>query len=393
MRKHLVGLCAAGVVLAMTGAAAAETVKVGVIAPFSGAFARWGEQFQQSIAVYQKHNGDSVKGNKIEVIYRDVGGPDPAKSRQLAEELILREKIQILAGFAFTPNSLAVADLITESQTPTVIMNAATSVIPRRSPMYVRASFTLSQLTAPLAEWAAKGKYKKVVSVVSDYAPGHDGEQVFIRVFKEHGGEIVDAVRIPLSTTDFAPFFERILQQKPDAIFLFGPGGPSSVGMVNTWAARLKPAGIDLLTTNETQEIDLSKIGKAAIDVIGSSHYTEVNESALNKKLRADLEAMFGKDRVPDTATVSAYDGMHMIYQVVSQLGPRPKPEEAMKLMSNMKFDSPRGPIMIDPETRDIVQNVYLRRVVARGDRLVNQDFQTIPMVKDPWKVWNPEKK
>ena len=393
MKKRMIGLCAVSMMIALTGAAAAETVKIGVIAPFSGAFARWGEQFQQSIAVYQKHNGDSVKGNKIEIIYRDVGGPDPAKSRQLAEELILREKVQFLAGFAFTPNALSVAELITEAKMPTVIFNAATSVIPRRSPMYVRASFTLSQLTAPLAVWAAKGKYKKVVSVVSDYAPGHDGETVFVRVFKENGGEIVDAVRIPLSTTDFAPFFERILQQKPDAIFLFGPGGPSSVGMVNTWAARLKPAGIDLLTTNETQEIDLPKIGKAAIDVIGSSHYTEVVDNPLNKKLRADLEAMFGKDRIPDTATVSAYDGMHMIYQVVSQLGPRPKAEDAVKLMSNMKFDSPRGPIMIDPETRDIVQNVYLRRVVAQGDRLVNKNFDTVPMVKDPWKVWNPEKK
>ena len=393
MKKRMFGLCAVSMMIALTGAAAAETVKIGVIAPFSGAFARWGEQFQQSIAVYQKHNGDSVKGNKIEIVYRDVGGPDPAKSRQLAEELILREKVQFLAGFAFTPNALSVAELITEAKMPTVIFNAATSVIPRRSPMYVRASFTLSQLTAPLAEWAAKSKYKKVVSVVSDYAPGHDGETVFVRVFKENGGEIVDAVRIPLSTTDFAPFFERILQQKPDAIFLFGPGGPSSVGMVNTWAARLKPAGIDLLTTNETQEIDLPKIGKAAIDVIGSSHYTEVVDNPLNKKLRADLEAMFGKDRIPDTATVSAYDGMHMIYQVVSQLGPRPKAEDAMKLMSNMKFDSPRGPVMIDPETRDIIQNVYLRRVVAQGDRLVNKNFNTVPMVKDPWKVWNPEKK
>jgi branched-chain amino acid transport system substrate-binding protein len=392
MRKGLIGLSVAGVLLAMTGSAAAETVKVGVIVPFSGAFARWGAQFQQAIAVYQKHNGDSVKGNKIEIVYRDVGGPDPAKSRQLAEELILREKVQFLAGFAFTPNALAVADLITEAKTPTVIFNAATSVIPRRSPMFVRVSFTLAQDTLPLAQWAAKNKIKKVVSVVSDYAPGHDGEATFVRVFKEAGGEILDAIRIPLSTTDFAPFFERILQQKPDAIFLFGPGGPASVGMVNMWAQRLKPAGIQLLTTNETQEIDLSKIGKAALDSIGSSHYTETIDTPLNKKMRGDLEAMF-KDAIPDTATVSAYDGMHMIYQVVSQLGPRPNPEAAMKLMSSMKFDSPRGPVQIDPATRDIIQNVYLRRVVDNNGRLQNRNFETVPMVKDPWKEWNPEKK
>ena len=392
MRKRMIGLCAISVLIALTGAAAAETVKVGVIVPFSGAFARWGAQFQQAIAVYQKHNGDSVKGNKIEIVYRDVGGPDPAKSRQLAEELILREKVQFLAGFAFTPNALAVADLITEAKMPTVIFNAATSVIPRRSPMFVRVSFTLAQDTLPVAQWAAKNKIKKVVSVVSDYAPGHDGEATFVRVFKEAGGEILDAVRIPLSTTDFAPFFERILQQKPDAIFLFGPGGPSSVGMVNMWAQRLKPAGIQLLTTNETQEIDLSKIGPAALDSIGSSHYTETIDTPLNKKMRGDLEAMF-KGAIPDTATVSAYDGMHMIYQVVSQLGPRPNPEAAMKLMSNMKFDSPRGPVQIDPATRDIIQNVYLRRVVDNGGRLQNRNFETVPMVKDPWKEWNPEKK
>lgn len=391
MRLRFIGLGAAGVLLAFTGVAAAETVKIGLIAPFSGGFARWGEQFQQSIAVFQKHNGDTVKGNKVELVYRDVGGPDPAKSRQLAEELILREKVQFLTGFAFTPNALSVAQLITEAKMPTVIMNAATSVIPRRSPYFVRVSFTLAQDTLPLAQWAAKNGVKKVVSVVSDYAPGHDGEATFIRVFKENGGEILDAVRIPLATTDFAPFFERILQQKPDAIFLFGPGGPSSVGMINTWATRLKPAGIQLMTTNETQEIDLPKIGKSALDAIGSSHYTETVDNPLNKRLRADLEAMFGKATIPDTATVSAYDGMHMIYQVIEKLGPRPNADEAMKLMSSMKFDSPRGPVMIDAKTRDIVQNVYLRRVKEQDGRLVNINFATVPNVKDPWKEWNPE--
>lgn len=391
MKRHFIGLCAVGALFALTGAAAAETVKVGVVAPFSGAFARWGEQFQQAIAVYQKQHGDSVNGNKIEVVYRDVGGPDPAKSRQLTEELILREKVQFMGGYAFTPNALSVAQLVTEAKVPTVIFNAATSVITRRSPMFVRVSFTLSQDTAPLAEWAPKNGIKRVVTVISDYAPGHDGEAVFIKVFKENGGQILESIRVPLATTDFAPFFERILPHKPDAIFLFGPGGPSSVGMINTWATRLKPAGIQLTTTNETQEIDLPKIGKAALEAIGSSHYTETADNPLNKKLRADLESMFGKDRIPDTATVSAYDGMHMIYQTIAKLGPRPNPDEAVKFMASMKFDSPRGPIEIDPKTRDIIQNVYLRRVVERDGRLVNQDFHTVPMVKDPWKEWNPE--
>ena len=391
MKKRMIGLCASVALLALTGAAAAETVKVGVVAPFSGGFARWGEQFQQAIAVYQKQHGDTVNGHKIEVVYRDVGGPDPAKSRQLTEELVLREKVQFMGGYAFTPNALSVAQLVTEAKIPTVIFNAATSVITRRSPMFVRVSFTLSQDTAPLAAWAPKNGVKRVVTIISDYAPGHDGESVFIKVFKENGGQILESIRVPLATTDFAPFFERIIPHKPDAIFLFGPGGPASVGMINTWAARLKPAGIQLMTTNETQEIDLPKIGKASLDAIGSSHYTETVDNPLNKKLRADLESMFGKDRIPDTATVSAYDGIHMIYQTVAKLGPRPNPEAAVRFMSEMKFDSPRGPIQIDPKTRDIIQNVYLRRVVEKNGRLENANFATVPMVKDPWKEWNPE--
>jgi branched-chain amino acid transport system substrate-binding protein len=393
MRKRLIGLSVASVLLAMTGTAAAETVKIGVLGVFSGAFSRWGQQFQQAIAVYQKHHGDTVNGHKIEIIYRDVGGPDPAKARQLTEELILREKVQFLGGYVFTPNALAVADLVTEAKVPTVIFNAATSVITRRSPMFVRTSFTLPQAAVPLAAWMPKNKMKRVVTVVSDYAPGHDGEAAFIRVFKENGGEVLESIRIPLSTTDFAPFFERVLQQKPDAIFLFGPGGPASVGMINTWATRLKPAGIELTTTNETQEIDLPKIGKSALDSIGSSHYTETIDNPLNKKLRADLEAMFGKDTIPDTATVSTYDGLHVIYQTIAKLGPRPNPEEAVKFMASLKFDSPRGPVQMDPATRDITQNIYLRRVVDNNGRLQSRNFETVPMVKDPWKEWNPEKK
>ena len=390
MRKCSTGLGAAAALLMLGGIATADTVKVGVIGVFSGGFARWGEQFKQAIEVYQKQNGDSVNGNKIEVLYRDAGGPDPAKARQLAEELILREKVQFLAGFAFTPNALAVAQLVTEAKVPTIIFNAATAVVTRRSPYFVRVSFTLPQDTAPVAEWAPKNGMKRVVVLVSDYAPGHDAEAQFLKTFKENGGEVLETIRVPLATTDFAPFFERVLNQKPDAMFMFGPGGPASVSMINTWAARLKPAGIKLLTTNETQEIDLPRIGKAAIDAIGSSHYTETVDNPLNKRLRADLVSMFGNDRIPDTATVSAYDGMHMIYQVVAKLGPKFNPDDAMKLMSEMKFDSPRGPIMIDPKTRDIVQNVYLRRVKEDGGRLVNENFHTVPMVKDPWKEANP---
>jgi branched-chain amino acid transport system substrate-binding protein len=375
----------------LLGSAAAETVKVGVIQTFSGPFARWGEQTKQAIEVFQKQRGKTVKGNAIEIVYRDDGGPDPARAKQLAEELVLKEKVQFLAGFAFTPNALAVADIATEAKVPTLIWNAATGVVTRKSPYFVRTSFTLPQDTAPVAEWAAKNGIKTVVTLVTDYAPGHDGEATFIRVFKANGGTVLESIRVPLPTTDFAPFFERVLAKKPDALFMFGPGGPSSVGMINTWASRLKPAKIQLITTTETQEIDLPRIGAAAIDAIGSSHYPETSENPLNIALRKDLVSMFGAKAVPDIATVATYDGMQLIYRAVEQLGPRPKPDAVMDLWKGAQLESPRGPIQIDPKTRDIVQSVYLRRVAQKGEKLVNISFKTIPTVKDPWKEWNPE--
>jgi len=371
--------------------AMADTVKIGLIAPFSGGYARWGEQFQQAIEVFQSHYGDKVNGNKVEFIYRDIGGIDPARSKRFAEEMIIRDKITFLTGFAFTPNASAVASVINEAELPTVIFNAATSKVIRMSEYFVRVSFTLNQDTVPLAEWAPKNGIKRVVTMVAEYGPGFDGEDAFIRTFKPAGGEILEAIRVPMSTTDFAPYFERVLQRKPDALFMFGPGGAASVGMINTWAKRLKPAGIELLVTNETQEIDLPKVGRAALDVVGSSHYTETVDNPLNNRLRMDLEKKFGPDTVPDTATVSAYDGMRLIYMALEKYGPGITGKQAVDFMRGKKLDSPRGPILIDAETRDIVQNVYLRRVKERNGKLVNINFHTVPMVPDPWQKWNPK--
>jgi branched-chain amino acid transport system substrate-binding protein len=374
------------------GVASAEVVKVGIIATSSGGYARFGEQFRQAIDVYQKQHGKTVNGHTIEIVYRDDGGADPAKARQLAEELILREHVQILGGFAWTPNALGVAELITQAKMPTLLFVAAASVITRQSPYFVRTSDTLAQIAAPYGKWAAMNGIKKVVTAIADFAPGIDAEEFFTKGFKAAGGEVLDSMRIPLATTDFAPFYERISQRKPDALFIFGPSGTNSVGMVNTWAARLKPAGIGLLATNEVQELDLPKIGLAALGVVSASYYTETADNALNKALRADLVEMFGKDAVPDVATLGAYDGMHLIYQVVSKLGPRFTSDDAMKVMAGAKFDSPRGRISIDPEEREIVQNIYVRKVEEQNGRLVNVGFATIPMVRDPWKDEHPRK-
>jgi branched-chain amino acid transport system substrate-binding protein len=382
---------AAAAVCLLAAPAFADTVKIGIIGTFSGGFARFGEQMKYGIEAFQAHNGSTVNGHKIELVYRDVGGVDPARARQLVEELILREKVQAVGGFVFTPNALAAAEVLTEAQVPGIIFNAATSVIPRKSPYFVRTSFTLAQDTVPLAQWAAKNGIKKVVTLIADYGPGYDGEEAFLRTFKAAGGEVLESIRVPLSTTDFSAFYERVLARKPDALFMFGPGGPPSIGMINTWNSRLKPAGIKLLATNETQEIDLPKIGKGAIDVISAAHYTETVDNPLNVALRKTLAEKFGKDTVPDTELVSAYDGMRLIYAAVQKFGPRFTGDQAMSLFKGMAFESPRGPVRIDPQTRDIVQNVYLRKVEMRGDKLVNVNFATTPMVKDPWKEWNPE--
>ncbi len=379
--------------LLLAAPALADTVKIGVVGVFSGAYARWGEQFKQGIESFQAHNGATVNGHKVEIVYRDVGGPDPNRARQIVEEFVLREKVQAIGGFAFTPNALAAMEVLNEAKVPAILFNATASVIPRKSPYVVRVSFTLAQDVVPLAQWAAANGIKRVVTVIADYGPGYDGEDAFLRTFKAAGGEVIESIRVPLNTTDFSPFFERVLAKKPDAMFMFGPGGPSSVGLINTWAARLKPAGIKLLATNETQEIDLPKIGVSAIDVISAAHYTETIDTPLNIALRKTLAEKFGKGAVPDTALVSAYDGMRLIYEAVAKFGPRFTGDQAMSLWKGMKFDSPRGPVMIDPATRDVVQNVYMRRVVQRDGKLVNVNFATIPMVKDPWKDWHPDAK
>jgi branched-chain amino acid transport system substrate-binding protein len=389
-KKWLAAAIVGCLVLGTAQFAAAETVKVGVIATFSGPFARWGEQFQQAIKVYQKIHGTSVNGNEIEIIYRDDGGPDPARARQLAETLILRDKVKFLGGFVFTPNALAVADLVTEAKMPTVIFNASTAVVTRKSPYFVRTSHTVPQVASRIATWAAENGVKRVAIAVSDYAPGFDAEKTFTKVFTAAGGQIVQVVHLPLATTDFSPFFEGLLPSKPDALFIFGPGGPPTVGMINTWAARLKPNGIKLLCTAETQEIDLPKIGPAALGVVSAFHYTETVDNPLNKALWANLIEMFGKNTVPDLASVGAYDGMELIYRAVAKFGPDVTGDQAFSLWKGIAFDSPRGPIEIDAKTRDITQNVYLRKVEERDGKLENINFKTFPMVRDPWKDENP---
>jgi branched-chain amino acid transport system substrate-binding protein len=393
MRNRIASMAAIALSLGLGSSAGAETVKVGVIATLSGGYARWGEQFKQAIAVYQKHHGDAVNGNKIEIIYRDDEGPKPARSKQLVEDLIQQDKVQFIARFPWSPNATGVAQTVTDAKMPTILFNAAASVITRQSPYFVRVSFTLPQLAVPVGAWAAKSGIKTAMTAVADFPAGIDAEVYFAKAFKAGGGEILGGMRTPLAMTDFKAAFEAVLQKKPDALFISAPTGPGSIGMVKAWAEALKPAGIKLLATNEITELYLPDYGPAAVGIVSAAHYTENNESDLNKKMRADLTAMFGAGAIPDIATVATYDGMHVIYQVVAKLGPRFNPDEAIKLIAGMTFDSPRGgSITIDAKERDIVQDIDIRRVEERAGKPVNVAFDKVRMVKDFWKDDNPAK-
>jgi len=391
---------AAAVVLSLSAgaASAAEVVKVGLIADFTGAFAVWGKQFQQGVEAYQAVNGKTVKGPdgkeiEIQYIYRDATSAGPEKSKQLAEELILREKVKFLAGFDLSPQAMAVAEIVNQAKIPVVIMNAATASITRASPYFARVSMTIPQHGAVAGRWAAKNGIKKAYTIVSDYAPGYDAENYFSKEFKAGGGEIVGSARTPQQETNYAAYMEKVLQAKPDALFMFQPAGSPSIAFVKAYIERgLKAAGIQLIGTGETQEFMLPQFSDDLIGTITSFHYTETNTNPANLALRAQVKKMFGDNATPDIATLAAWDGTTLIYQSVAALGADAEGLKYIDFMKGKKLDSPRGPIMIDPAERDIIQNLYIRRVEKRDGKLVNIDIAKEEMVKDPWKLDNPPK-
>jgi branched-chain amino acid transport system substrate-binding protein len=396
--KPLLRMVAAAFALLIACSASAQTVKVGLIADFTGGMAVYGSQFQQSIQAYQALNGTTVKGPKgetitIEFIYRDAatGGANTAK--RLAEELVLRDKIDFLAGLDLTPHAMAVADVANQAKVPVIIMNAATASVTRASPYFVRLSMTVPQYVVPIAKWAYKNNIKKVFTLVSDYAPGYDAETYFTKTFKEQGGEIVGSLRSPLNETNFSVYMEKILAAKPDAIYMMQPGGSTATGLLNAYVERgLKAAGILLMGTGETQAVYLQGASDDIIGTISSFPYTETNETPENAKLKAQLIKMFGDKAIPDIASAAAWDGTGLIYKSVAAIGAGAEGIKYVDFMKGQKLNSPRGPIMIDPDEREIVQNIYVRKVEKRDGKLVNIDIETTPMVKDPWKIENPPK-
>ena len=372
--------------------AVAQTVKVGIINTYSGPFAEPGDLIDRGIKLYMKeHEKDLPPGVKIELIRRDDTGPQPDVAKRLAQELITRDQVQILAGIVYTPNALAVAPLVTEAKVPLIVMNASTPSITTMSPYIARVSFTLWHSSYPLGQWAAKHDIATAYTAVSDYAPGIDAEQAFTKGFTENGGKIAGSVRIPLQNPDFAPYLQKAKDAKPAALFVFVPAGTQAIAVMKAFGdVGLKQAGIKLIGPGDiTTDEGLDSMGDAALDVITMGHYSAVGQAPRNAAFVQAYQAEFGKDQVPAFEVVGGYDGMAAIFNVVIAQKGKIDAEKTMALLKGWTYDSARGPIMIDPDTRDIVQNEYVRRVERVNGHLANVELETIPMVKDPWKVIN----
>jgi len=372
-----------------TGALAQQpAVKIGVIAEFSGPFADYGTQIVNGMKTYLKLHGDTFGGRKVEFIQRDTTGAAPDIAKRLAQELITRDNVDILAGFGLTPNALAVAPIDAEAKKPMVIMNAATSIITTRSPYIVRVSHTLPQDTQPIAQWAAKNGIKRAYTLISDYGPGIDAEGAFVKAFKAAGREIIDSVRTPLQNPDFAPYLQRIKDSKPDAVFVFLPPGSQTIAFIKGYEERgLKQAGVKLIGTGDlTDDGVLQAMGEPTLGLITSFHYSASHDSPENKAFVKAYAEVNGTKYRPNFMACAGYDGMAAIAEALKKTGGSVDPDKFMTALKGMKLMSPRGPIMIDPETRDIVQTVYIRKVERVNGELYNMEFDKFPDVKDPGK-------
>jgi branched-chain amino acid transport system substrate-binding protein len=371
-----------------TPSLAQDTVKVGMLVPMTGPFASTGKQLVAGARLYLQLKGDVVAGKKIELVVKDdTGNADVTK--RLAQELVVNDKVAFLAGFGLTPGALATAPLATEAKIPQVVMMAATSVITERSPYIVRTSFSVPQTTVPLANWAAENRIKRVVTVVSDYAPGIDVETAFKQRFEAVGGQVIASLRVPLANPDFAPFLQRVVEAKPDALLGFVPAGVGPAFMRQFVERGLDKSGIRFIAEGSLTEDDIvNQIGDAALGIITSHHYSAAHDSPENKSFVADFKKANGGLR-PNLMAVQSYDGMHVIYEALRKANGSTDGATLVNAMRGLSWISPRGPVTVDPDTREMIQNIYIRKVERMGGELYNVEFATIPNFKDPSKVKN----
>jgi branched-chain amino acid transport system substrate-binding protein len=372
-------------VLMSGGALAQDVVKIGLILPMTGPFASTGRQIEAAVKLYMAEHGTTAGGKKIELIVKDDTGVADV-TRRLAQELVVNDKVAFLAGFGLTPTALATAPIATQAKVPQIVMAAGTSIITERSPFIVRTSFTLPQNTLPIADWAVKNGLKKVVTLVTDFGPGLDAEKTFTEVFTKGGGTVPEKLRVPLRNPDFAPFLQRAADAKPDALFVFVPSGAGSAVMKQFAERALDKAGIKLIGPGDVTDDDiLNDMGDVALGTITSMHYSAAHNSPENKAYVAAFRKATNGMR-PNFMSVGGWDGMHLIYQALARTAGNTDGTALVEAMKGMKWTSPRGPISIDPETRDIVQNVYVRKVERVDGELYNVEFATFEAVKDPGK-------
>jgi branched-chain amino acid transport system substrate-binding protein len=389
MRKSLLGFIGTAVLIASAATAQAQdTIKIGLIMTLSGQFADAGIQMDNGIKAYMRQFGDTVAGKKIEIIRKDSGGMAPDVAKRLAQELIVRDKVDMIAGFVLTPNALAAGDVSAEAKKFMVVMNAATSIVTTKSPYMVRSSVTLPQVAETFGTWAAtKGGIKKSYTMVTDYGPGHDFEGGFQRAFKEAGGEIVGSVRFPVANPDFSAFVQRAKDLNPESIMIFIPGGAQPAALGKAFAERgIDPNKTKILGSGETTaEQALKSMGDAGLGIITAWHYDYMSKEPRNVAFVKLYNEMHKRN--PDFFSIGGYDGMHVIYESLKKTNGKTDSDALIAAAKGLKWNSPRGPMSIDPETRDVVQTIYIRKVEKVGGELVNVPFDKVENVKDPVKA------
>ena len=384
LRREIVAVAA--LALLSSGAAAQETVKIGLVLPMTGQQASTGKQIDAAVKLYQAQHGNMVAGKKIEVILKDdTSVPDVTK--RLATELVTNDKVAVLAGFGITPSAMSTAPVATQAKVPEIVMAAGTSSITEASPFIARTSFTLAQSSEPMAAWAFKNGIKKVVTLVSDYGPGIDAEKSFSDKFKADGGTIVENLRIPMRSPDFSPVLQKVADTKPDALFVFVPSGAGAQFVKQFVERGLDKSGVKLIATGDVTDDDqLNGMGDAVVGVINAHNYSANHNSALNKSFVEGFKKANSGMR-PNFMAVGGYDGMHLIYEALKKTNGDTDGTKLMAAIKGMAWESPRGPISIDPDTRDIVQNIYIRKVQKVDGELYNVEFETVANVKDPVKA------
>ena len=380
-------LMALAFMFSATSVWAQEAFKIGLILPMTGQSASTGKQIEAAARLFMAQNGNTVAGRKIELIVKDDGGV-PDATKRMAQELVVNDKVGVLSGFGLTPLALATAPIATQSKTPMVVMAAATSSITEASPFIVRTSFTLPQCAVAMGDWAPKNGMKRVVTLVSDYGPGIDAERYFKERMQLNSAQVIESLRVPLRNPDFAPFLQKVRDLKPDALFVFVPSGAGAAVMKQFLERGMDKAGIKLIGTGDlTDDDQLNDMGEGALGVVTAHHYSAAHPSALNKKFVEAFKKANNGLR-PNFMAVGGYDGMRVIYEALKNTkGGQGGGEAILAAMKGQIFESPRGQIYIDAQTRDVVHNIYLRKVEKKDGQLYNVEFDAIKDMKDPGKT------